>query len=146
MYNLEISNQQTRLTFDEARLFQAVRQVLASEQIASANISIAVVDDPAIHEINRQFLDHDEPTDVISFVLEPPPHLEGEVIVSADTAAKQAEQLGWGAEDELLLYLIHGTLHLTGYDDLNPAAASQMRERERFHLAQFGITPPWPET
>jgi probable rRNA maturation factor len=79
----------------------------------------------------------------LSFLLERDGnHLEGEVIVSADTALRTATQLNWPAEHELLLYVIHGTLHLVGYDDLQPELHKQMREQERFYLARLGLTPP----
>ncbi|MFO0904628.1 MAG: rRNA maturation RNase YbeY [Pirellulales bacterium] len=147
-YSIAINNAQTRWPVDRRRIRQAVRAILAGEGFAAGEVSIAVVDDPTIHRLNRQFLQHDYPTDVLSFLLGESDDqsaegrsLEGEVIVSADTAAQSAERYGWRAEDELLLYVIHGTLHLTGYDDLEPELQIQMRERERHYLAQFGLTP-----
>jgi probable rRNA maturation factor len=61
------------------------------------------------------------------------------VIVSAETAELTAGWYGWTAEDELLLYVIHGTLHLVGYDDTTPETQIEMRERERACLACFGV-------
>lgn len=143
-YKVAVNNAQTQLRFVRKRLVEAVRAILEGEGFERGEVSVAVVDDPTIHRLNRQFLAHDYPTDVLSFVLESgesPRSLEGEVIVSADTATRSAETYGWQAEDELLLYVVHGTLHLTGYDDLEPEAHQLMRERERHYLAQFGLTP-----
>ena len=143
-YSIAVNNAQERWPVDRRRIREAVRAILAGEGFASGEVSIAVVDDPTIHRLNRQFLDHDYPTDVLSFLLgqsEDGRSLEGEVIVSADTAAQSAEQFGWRPEDELLLYVIHGTLHLTGYDDLAPEPQARMRDRERHYLARFDLTP-----
>ncbi len=143
-YSVAINNAQERWPVDQRRIREAVRAILAGEGYSAGQVSVAVVDDPTIHRLNRQFLEHDYPTDVLSFLLEENDQrtrLEGEVIVSADTAAQTAERYGWRAEDELLLYVIHGTLHLTGYDDLEPELQVEMRERERHYLSLFGLTP-----
>jgi len=121
--------------------------VLAGERFESAEVSVAVVDDARIHELNRRYLNHDYATDVLSFVLdERPGHVEGEVIVSVDTAVRSAERFGWEPCDELLLYVVHGTLHLTGHDDHDPAALATMREAERQYLAKFDVAPRYEET
>lgn len=133
-----LANQQRRLVVDGALLRRAVESILREEGYHFANVSLAVVDDPAIHRLNRQYLAHDEPTDVLSFLLERGEGtLAGEVIVSADTAARTAPQFHWTAAEELLLYVIHGTLHLAGYDDATPAARRTMRRRERHWLEQL---------
>jgi len=145
MFEIAITNQQTALVVDEARIRRAVAMILEDAGIASAEISVAVVDDPTIHQLNRQFLNHDEPTDVLSFVLDQSPgKLEGEVIVSADTAEATAPRYGWGAGDEMLLYVIHGALHLVGGRDATPRQRAEMRRRERIYLARLGLEPPEP--
>src|SRR3954466_3253520 len=115
-FEISLTNQQSRHAVDEARLIDAARAVLRDSEFSSAAISLAVVDDETIHELNRRHLDHDYATDVLSFVLEDDgQHLEGEVILSADTAAAAAEELGHAAAEEQLLYVIHGMLHLVGH-------------------------------
>src|SRR4051812_7537043 len=100
-FQIAVSNEQTRHTIDEPRLIQAVEAVLHDSPYYSAAISLAVVDDPTIHELNRRHLDHDWPTDVLSFVLDDDgTHLEGEVIISADTAAAAAKEIGHTADEE----------------------------------------------
>ncbi len=141
---VDIADRQRSLVLDEPRLLQAVRNVLAAEGIRSAQVSLAVVDDPTMHELNRQYLNHDYPTDVLSFVLERSEHaLEGEIIVSADTAIGQAQRYGWSPASELLLYVVHGALHLAGHDDASPADRRRMQEQERIHLASFGLKVPY---
>src|SRR5215470_13149826 len=121
-YQIALSNQQSRHPVDEAQLTEAASAVLRDSMFSSAAISLAVVDDETIHELNRRHLEHDWPTDVLSFVLEDDgDHLEGEVILSADTAATAADELGNLAAEEQLLYVIHGMLHLVGYNDKEEA-------------------------
>lgn len=138
---VEIANTQTHLSVDEAALARLARTVLATEGIASASISVALVDDPTIHALNRQHLAHDWPTDVISFVLSDPDErpLVGELVISGQMAVSMAAQLHAEPAGELSLYLVHGLLHLCGYDDLTEADAAVMRQRERFHLERAGI-------
>ncbi|MBI3837116.1 MAG: rRNA maturation RNase YbeY [Planctomycetia bacterium] len=137
---IEISNRQQMLEFDEARLKRAVEAVITEARITEAEVSIALVDDATIHVLNRQYLAHDYPTDVLSFALERDERrLEGEVIASAETAIRSAARLGWSADEELLLYVIHGTLHLVGYDDATPEQREVMCTQEAHHLAQFGL-------
>ena len=142
MYSIAVSDEQTTLALDHERLRSAVEGVLTAAEIGAAEVSIAIVDDPTIHELNRQYLEHDYPTDVLSFLLErDEERLEGEIVVSADTAARFAPKYGWRPEDELLLYVLHGSLHLVGYDDGTDEAAAEMRREERRHLERFGLTP-----
>jgi probable rRNA maturation factor len=137
---VSLANEQSHHSIDEETLIKAVQAVVRESPFTSASISLAVVDDATMHHLNRQYLDHDYPTDVLSFALEDDDaHLEGEVIISADTAAASAEELGWPAAAEQLLYVIHGTLHLVGYGDKSPDEIQQMRAAEEKYLRQFGF-------
>jgi probable rRNA maturation factor len=142
-FKLSLANQQSAHAVDERRLLQGARRVLADAKFTSATISLAVVDDATIHALNRRFLNHDWPTDVLSFVLDASGgHLNGEVVLSADTAAAVATEGGWTPADEQLLYVIHGTLHLVGLDDQSEAEVRNMRAAERFYLHEFGVELP----
>lgn len=146
MITIDVANQQSVLPVDEDLLRRAVEMVLGDESISVAQISVAVVDDPTIHRLNVEYLNHDYATDVLSFLLErSDTELEGEIIVSADTALQTASQFDWSASDELLLYVIHGALHLVGWDDQTPAERVQMQERERTYLARFGLEPSYED-
>ncbi|MFN9436442.1 MAG: rRNA maturation RNase YbeY [Planctomycetota bacterium] len=102
---------------------------------SSGQISIAILDDERIQEINRQYLQHDYPTDVISFNLSDDENiLEGEVIVSWQTAKRVAQENGWTTSQEMLLYIIHGMLHIVGLDDATPAQSKRMRQKERHYM------------
>ncbi len=138
MFRVEVSNE-TDAAIEAARVAAAVQIALAEAGCGEATVSVAIVDDPTIHRLNRQFLEHDYPTDVLSFVLEEPPRLEGEIVASIDTARTEAAAVGWNAEDELLLYVVHGALHLAGYLDKDPADAQEMRDAERAILERLGV-------
>jgi probable rRNA maturation factor len=140
---ISLANEQALHTVDADSLIAAARAVLAGSQFDSAQISLAVVDDTTIHQLNRRHLNHDWPTDVLSFMLDDHDgHLEGEVIISADTAAAAAVEAGWPAAAEQLLYTVHGMLHLVGHCDKSDADADQMRAAERAILARFGYEIP----
>ncbi len=142
MIEIAIANEQTSHPVDEAALESAARAILEQAGVQSAAVSIAVVDDPTIHELNRRYLQHDYPTDTLSFLLERDgDYLEGEVIVSADTAAESAARYHWRTSDELLLYVIHAVLHLVGYDDSTDQQRAEMRQQERRYLARYGLQP-----
>ena len=138
MIEIDIHNSQTVLSVDEQRLRSAVASVLSESQFKQAEISVAVVDDQRMQQLNAKYLDHDWPTDVLSFVHEAgSDRLEGEIIVSSKTAVRQAAEFDSTPEHELLLYVIHGALHLIGYDDHNDADRQTMRAAERRHLDQL---------
>lgn len=144
MIEIEINNEQSTLEFDPARLKQAVENVLGDRGIESGEISLAVIDDEHMQQLNARYLNHDYPTDVLSFVHEANDHhLEGEIIVSSDTATREAARYAWQAVDELLLYVIHGALHLIGHDDHNADDLADMRAAEQRHLSYFGLQPKY---
>lgn len=139
MIQVDLTNEQSEVAIDASRLRGAIEMVCRDAGQSAAVISLAVVDNPTIHAINRQYLGHDYPTDVLSFVLEEGPPLEGEIVVSAQQAAATADDYRWEAADELLLYAIHGALHLVGYDDHTPDDVRVMRAKEAYYLQANGV-------
>lgn len=137
---LSLSNMQSAHEFDEAWLVAVAQNILQDSRYHSWAVSLAVVDDATIHDLNRRFLGHDYPTDVLSFPLDDHDgRLEGEVVVSTDTAATAAKELGWSIAEELALYVIHGMLHLVGYRDHGHRETVRMRLAENRYLQQLGI-------
>lgn len=144
-FQIDIQNSQNHLTIDETQLQEAVLYLLQAEQVSQAEISIAIVDNPTIRELNQQYLSHDYDTDVLSFLLEcntidtpvksdlrgSGKSIEGEIIISAEMAVSMAEHYHWPAGQEFLLYVVHGLLHLCGYDDLSDEELKVMRLREQ---------------
>lgn len=161
MYEIEVTDRQSQTALDVDSLIQVTKHLLSAEQVKSAEISLVFVDDPEIHQINRDYLQHDYPTDVISFLLnerqvENLPNsteiprgrnqvVEGEVVVSTETAQRESENYNWSPEEETVLYVIHGLLHLAGYDDLTDAERTLMRRRERDIMKLCGMEPPQSE-
>jgi len=140
---VEVSNRQDLLPLSPDRFILAIANVLNGEDIPSSEINVAVVDNATIHDTNRKFLQHDYPTDVITFPWDDEETddgpLQGDIMVSAEMAQQVAGEYGWAADDELLLYVIHGTLHLAGYDDHCDEDRAVMRERETHYLDSLGI-------
>lgn len=138
--DLDLAYHVDELREDSLRISAAARWIVEQFGLRELSASIAVVDDPTIHELNRQHLDHDWPTDVISFVFSSLEGVvDGEVIASADTARRLSTVAGWSAEDELLLYIVHGLLHLAGLDDIQAEERQQMRLAEMRCLQALGI-------
>jgi probable rRNA maturation factor len=98
-------------------------------------LSLAFVSDRTIRSLNRRFLKRNHVTDVLAFDYREKgkraKRLEGEVIISTDTAVRQARKFGTGVKQELTLYIIHGILHLLGYDDHRPKDIKRMRAKEQ---------------
>jgi probable rRNA maturation factor len=144
---ITIASPQEIVPLDRSRLRQVARQVLEGEGIKEAEISLAFVDNPTIHQLNQRYLKHDEPTDVLSFPLSEADarRLAGELVISAEIAKTQAESRGHDVQAELALYVIHGLLHLCGYDDQTEAKAKEMHLRERHHLQALGMPDIAPD-
>src|SRR6059058_4541317 len=112
---------------DFQALKAAAQAVLQGEGVREAKVTFAFVDNAHIHRLNKQFLDHDEPTDVLTFPYTDPgsKKLEGEVVIGYEVAKEYSADRGHDVNLELLLDVVHGCLHLCGYDD-----ASGRGERE----------------
>jgi probable rRNA maturation factor len=158
MWEIEVVDEQTILEIDTAWLKEVAQRTLAEEQVTAAEIVLAIVDDERIHEVNREHLQHDYPTDVISFAYSADESgkrvselgiaprgeglvLDGELIVSAETAMRLAAEHHWSTSAELALYVVHGLLHLCGYDDQTPEERRHMRQREQEVLKIWDLTP-----
>jgi probable rRNA maturation factor len=141
MPRISIASPQEIIAIDRAKMREAARAVLAGEGAGDAEISLAFVDNPTIHQLNKRYLEHDEPTDVLSFPLSEPnaKRLAGELVIGVEVAKVQAETRGHDVQAELALYVIHGLLHLCGHDDHSPTGRAEMRERERRYLQQLGL-------
>ncbi|MCF8720334.1 rRNA maturation RNase YbeY [Nitrospina gracilis] len=117
-----VNNDQSANKVDVRWLKKEARRVLKALELEDDELSILLTDDPGIHELNRQYRDKDQPTDVLSFpqddgaVNETGDRLLGDVVISVETADRQARDHHLSLQEELILLLIHGILHLMGYD------------------------------
>jgi probable rRNA maturation factor len=98
-------------------------------------VSLLLTDDAEIAAIHEQFLDDPTPTDVISFEIDG----GAEIVVSVETAARCAKARGHTTKDEVALYVVHGLLHVCGFDDIAAKDRARMREAERCVLAALRI-------
>lgn len=116
----------------------------------SAEISVTFVDDERIHELNKQYRDVDRPTDVLSFPLgengeydqnlETGAYLLGDIVISIETAVRQASMYGHSLQREVGFLTVHSMLHLLGYDHVNGGIeALRMREKEEHVLSELGL-------
>ena len=130
------------------------RQILKAEGVAPPyEVSLVFTDSEKVKQLNRDYRGVDEPTDVLAFYMLPQKEADssfalppdgvtrlGEVIISYPQALEQAREQGHSTERELALLIIHGILHLLGYDHEEPEEESKMREREKELL---GKCLPW---
>jgi probable rRNA maturation factor len=138
MLQVEISNRQDRLGCNARRIRQVLRRAFRGSG-RGAELSVAVVGDEEITRLNRRFLGRGRPTDVMAFCYgTSEDHVEGEIVVNADQALRESKLAGHGAGDELLLYVVHGALHLLGYDDAGPQQRALMHARALEILAAAG--------
>ena len=138
MVSVSVANQQEVLELDFARIKEVGKAVLSGEGVTKGKVTCAFMTDAAIHKLNKQFLQHDEPTDVITFPYSDNP-LQADLAISVETAQAVAQERGHAIGDELLYYVIHGILHLCGFDDTSDAKRKAMRQREQHYLKQLGI-------
>lgn len=140
---IEIQNQQKRLVLSPPALTQKIQIILKSEGIQQGHLVVVFGTDRFVQGLNRRFLAEDGPTDVLAFDMsEGNPRrrrkiIDGEIAISVTTAFRQAKVYHATPAEEVLLYVIHGILHLLGYDDQTAAASKIMRAKEREWLAKF---------
>lgn len=136
MLSLETNNAYSPLDAPESAAVILFNILHASGRfpISEGELSIAFVDDAQIAQVHADFMDDPTPTDVITFPANPEMESAGEIIVSVDHARSRSAELREPFSRELSLYLIHGWLHLAGYDDRNESDRAKMREAEQIAL------------
>ncbi|HZF03813.1 MAG TPA: rRNA maturation RNase YbeY [Patescibacteria group bacterium] len=129
-----IEQRQRRVLVSRARLARAVDRALAAVGRPAGMVEVMVVDDAEMRGLNAGWRGIRRRTDVLAFPLQTPGEpspLVGQIVISADAAARQARRLGVPLAVELELLATHGTLHLVGWDDRDPVEADLMHRRER---------------
>lgn len=144
---VQINSFQRRLKINEQAVKTVTEKILRAEKKKDYSddfeISINFVNDRRIRIINKEYLNHDSFTDVISFALTEGedsylcPNMLGDIFISIDTAKKQAKMYESTLDEELLLYLIHGVLHILSYDDIDPDNRKVMKLREKTYFDRF---------
>ncbi|MBW2650642.1 MAG: rRNA maturation RNase YbeY [Deltaproteobacteria bacterium] len=131
------TNRQTSVDIDLPRIKLSLGEILKTLNNEDREISLTFVDDAGITGINRQYLDRDYPTNVIAFSMNEGefgdinPNILGDIIISTETALRDAQSGDLSLEDEIDYLMIHGVLHLLGYDHESPGEAEEMKEKEK---------------
>lgn len=120
--------------------FERVLEALAIDRI---DLSVAIVDDARMASLHQQYMNDPSTTDVLTFDLrdQPAGPVEGEICICRDEAARRAAERGHELTKELLLYAVHGLLHLLGYDDHDAADHAAMHAKEDELLTRIGVGP-----
>jgi probable rRNA maturation factor len=142
--------------FVDRKLLRSVSRAVARQEGLNGRLALSIhlVDDAGIRDVNRQFRGVDAATDVLSFPLlqqlQPgsaeftlPPDLPaelGDVLISVERASAQAQEFGHSVKRELCYLLVHGLLHLLGYDHVEESERLEMRRREEAVLAPLGLS------
>ncbi|MAW76841.1 MAG: rRNA maturation RNase YbeY [Planctomycetes bacterium] len=135
---VEIQNLQQAISINHEQVEDLVRFVLAQEN-HGGRIGICFVDDARIAQLHGEFMDDPTATDVITFPLEETVsgRLDGEIVISTDTALRHASEHHCEPLREVHLYVVHGLLHLMGHDDLDRAGEEQMNCLQEAHLGAW---------
>lgn len=143
---VHIESRVRRVTFDQARLARLARAILSSVGETSAELGIMFVGDQRMRSLNRQYRGKDRTTDVLAFAMREAPRfsagLLGDVVIAVPTAARQAKEGQRSLDEELTVLLVHGILHLCGYDhERSEKEACRMHRRERMILRSLARLP-----
>ena len=150
-YNVEVQTEGSRAGDLEPLVSQAVSKTLSHLRVQpAAQVTVLLTDDDRIRQLNKEFLGHDEPTDVLSFPAgESMPGADtylGDIAISLPKATRQAEAGGHGVASEMQLLVVHGTLHLLGYDHSEADDKAEMWRIQGEILEGLGSNLPAPDT
>jgi len=142
---LVVRNLQRRHKVDRRPLEKFLNEVATTVGTPHVSATLALVGDARMRALNRDFRGYDKPTDVLSFAADPTdndtePHYLGDIVISVDTARRQANRRGSNLRRELKVLGLHGLLHLLGYD--HETDNGEMRRIEYRLRRRFGITTP----
>lgn len=114
-----------------------IEKVIRSEKLLAGDLSFIITTDKNLIEINKEFLNHNYFTDVIAFAYNEGKILNGEIYISLETVRRNANNYKVSLKGELLRVMIHGTLHICGYDDKTEREKEMMRRKEDLWLEYF---------
>jgi probable rRNA maturation factor len=140
---VQIGNRQSIHRISKKKIRQTASVILNALGYPDAELSILIVDDQQIAQLNRQYLNREGPTNVIAFSMRQgqfsdiAPNLLGDVVISADNAHREAQNAGISMQTRFNQLLIHGTLHLLGYDHENTEAEARKMEEKNNELLKL---------
>lgn len=146
--NIQIENKQTKIKIQRRKIRSTVRTLLNIMDCADKELSISFVDDNTIQQLNKNYLKRDNSTNVLSFSLQEGkfgninPNILGDIIISAETAQRDAAVGDLSLSEEIYFLIIHGLLHLLGYNHENTTKAQttkmRVKEKELFKILNSG--------
>jgi len=143
---LEVANQYPDLIFDLSKLEQFFEAIFSlHDHNLAGELSLVFMDRSSHCQLHGKYLQDFRPTDVITFPADLENELVGEICVSVDQAIEEAESRNLPLDQELSLYLIHGWLHLVGFDDLEKVDRKMMRLEEHRVINQINQLSLWPD-
>lgn len=132
---LDIQNLQNIAKINKDRIIECAGRVLNAMGESEAELSLVLVNDMYIRNLNWKYRRKDSATDVLAFPMRDSRGLSGvilgDVVISVETTAREAKKRKKDLQDELDLYFVHGILHLLGYDDEKPRARKKMKDKEK---------------
>lgn len=137
---IQIANNQKKIKIDKRKIRSAIIKLLKYLDCADKEVSLSFVNDETIQQLNHQYRNKNKPTDVLSFSLQEGefgninPHILGDIVISVDTAAADAARNSLSLDQEINFLIIHGLLHLLGYDHENTT-----REEKKKMQSKQGI-------
>lgn len=141
---INVVNSQKIIAPDTNQIKRMASGVLNVLDEQNAELSVYIVDDAEIRKLNYHYRGVDKPTDVLAFSMREGQALKGtegilgDIVISAETVLRQARHFGKKVKDEINLYLLHGILHLVGYDDRSARARKKMQKMQRGLLQKIG--------
>ncbi|MCB9799544.1 MAG: rRNA maturation RNase YbeY [Candidatus Omnitrophica bacterium] len=143
-FQIQITSTCRRMPCPESVLKKTISKIFKRLKIQKAELSLFLVGDRRMRSLNKRFLNHDWTTDVISFDLTSGKSrrsaLTGELIISLETARRQAAEFDTSFRYELYFYICHGILHILGYDDKTQGQRGKMLQKQAQILRQIGIS------
>jgi probable rRNA maturation factor len=146
MNNVAFFNQTSKDIIELEELRKLIEYAVEKEKLNNVEFSVIFVNNDKIHELNKQYRQIDKPTDVLTFALEDnndiikmDTRLLGDIYISIDKAREQAQEYGHSYLRELAFLMIHGFLHLLGYDHMNEIDEKEMFSRQEEILNEYGI-------
>ncbi|MTH52467.1 rRNA maturation RNase YbeY [Bacillus mangrovi] len=154
--SIDLTDETGTLSREDMQLVEEVLQFAAEaeESLPGSEVSVTFTDNARIQEINREYRDKDQPTDVISFAMEEMgedeieiigadmPAVLGDIIISVERTAEQAADYGHSFQRELGFLAVHGFLHLLGYDHMTAVDEEEMFTKQKGILNSYGLTRP----
>ncbi len=124
--------------FDTQKIREWVKSVIIKEKAKPGAIQFIIINDEEMLELNNTYLKHDTLTDIITFNYNTElGGISGDIYISHDRVLENAEQYNVSEFNELLRVMVHGVLHLIGYDDHDDSSMRRMRDRENYYLSLF---------